>query len=110
MLKTPILPKVVAQGGSGMSQCFIELAVLVASVLRLPSLAPTKSHSATFAQLAAEDTWDEAERKPNGLLLQLFCYQLESFIPMHGLFSDCTLLVLALACKQPERTLLLLIC
>lgn len=45
-------------------------------------LAP-KSHCATCAQLGAEDTWDEPERKPNGLLLRLLCYQREALIPMH---------------------------
>lgn len=42
MLKTQILPEVVAQEGDGMSKCFIELAGLVGSVLHLPILARTK--------------------------------------------------------------------
>lgn len=42
MLKTLILPEVVAQEGGGMSQCFIGLAGLVGSVLHLPILARTK--------------------------------------------------------------------
>lgn len=42
MLKTLILPEVVAQEGEGMSQCVIELAGLAGSVLHLPSLARTK--------------------------------------------------------------------
>lgn len=42
MLKTLILPEVVAQEGGGMSQCFIRLAGLVGSVLHLSILARTK--------------------------------------------------------------------
>lgn len=42
MLKTLIFPEVVAQERGGMSQCFIGFAVLVGTVLHLPTLACTK--------------------------------------------------------------------
>lgn len=48
-----------------------------------PSSLTPKTHSATRTQLGAEDTWDKAERKPNGLLLQILCYQPEAFILTH---------------------------
>lgn len=83
MLETLILPGVVAQMGWGMSQCFIRLAGLVGSLLHLSILIAPEFHCVTCAQLGAEDTWDKAERTPNGLLLYVLCYQLEALIPMH---------------------------
>ena len=47
----------------------------------------------------------QQKEKPNGLLLRLLRYQLEAFIPMHGLFSDCTLLVLAVA-RNSQKNLI----
>lgn len=55
------------------------------SWIRITSFHPHSHQSPTLqrrAQLGAEGTWDEPERKPNGLLLRCLLYQLEAFIPL----------------------------
>lgn len=69
----------------------------------MPSLLAPQSHSATCAQLVAEDTWDKAERKPNGLLLQLLCYQLKDLIPLHPAWIIQWLYPFSLGCGPQQQ-------
>lgn len=100
MLKTLILPEVVAQEGGGMSQCFIGLAGLAGSVLHLAIIARTKVPFCDMRTAGSRGHLGRSRKKakwPPVTTPLLPAWSLHSNAPLHGLFSDRTLLVLAVA-------------
>lgn len=83
MLKTLILPEVVAQEGGGMSQCFIGLAGLVGSVLHLAIIAGTKVPFCDMRTAGSRGHLGRSRKKAKWPPVTTPVTQLEAFIPTH---------------------------
>lgn len=74
--KLAILPQVAVsdenEGGAHVTLLHWVSWISWIAITSSPSPLAPKSHIATCAQMGAGDTWDAAERKPNGLLFPLF--------------------------------------